>query len=57
MALAFNQYLISTTGGALSQIASIESETTDRERWRHHFHNNKKLKNKEVSDCQSRNLF
>lgn len=57
MALAFNQYLVSTTGGALSQIASIESETTDRERWRHHFHNNKKLKNKEVSDCQSRNLF
>lgn len=33
------------------------TDTTEKERWRHHFHNNKKLKNKEVSDCQSRNLF
>lgn len=57
LALAFQQYLVFAAGGALAQIASVESETTDQERWRHHFHNNKKLKNKEVSDCQSRNLF
>lgn len=52
-----NSTWFSPPGALSAQLASVESETTERERWRHHFHNNKKLKNKEVSDCQSRNLF